>query len=155
MEVATAHHQVAGRENGGIVGNGINLRVNHARNVIHAVAYGAMNLRYATEGIGILNGLVAAVYYLAVFEDMPDYEGCFGLSLMRANLLYARHERVDAAVECLHTDGGKQVEAFHHFPAVDECLDAVGAHKLSTVEQCQSLFRLKGDGAPAEDIQNV
>ena len=41
----------------------------------------------------------------------------------------------------------------YNVPAVNQSLDAVGAHKLCAVEQSQTLFALELDGTPAEDIE--
>ena len=126
-----------------------------AGDVVHAVADGAVHLRDAAEGVGVLHGLVVAVYNLAVLEDLAYDEGRLGLALVGAHLLDAGHEGVDAAVEGLHADGGEEVEALDHLPAVDEGLDAVGAHELCAVEQGEALLGLERDGLPAEDVEDV
>ncbi len=112
-----------------------------------------MNLRDATEGVGVLHVLFLALDDFRTFQQRAEYAGGLYLALVGTHLLDLGEEGLDAAVEGFEAHCAEEVEAVHQVPAVDEGLDAVGAHELCAVEQGQTLFGFQLDGIPAEDVE--
>src|SRR5262249_26497979 len=87
---------------------------------------------------------------LASFEEFEHAIGRDDLPFMRPYQVDELVERLDATVEPFKGERageGRQVRIFAGF---QQYMDAISAHELRTVQQCQPFFRLEDDRFPAE-----
>ena len=140
MEITTGHNKIHFREYSGIIRDRVYFCMKNISHVIHGILNGTMHLRNTSEGIRILHMLFFPGYNLAAFKQGAEYHTCLNLSFVRSNLLYTVEEWLYSSVKSLKRHSTEQIETIHKMPPVDQCLYAIGTHKLSSVKQCKSLF---------------
>ena len=79
MEVTCGNYHVLVREDVGVVRGTVNLVFNYGTHIVDVVLYGAVYLRDAAEGIGVLYVLLIVGRQLAAFQEF--YEAFAGVYL--------------------------------------------------------------------------
>ena len=79
-----------------------------------------MDLRYAAEGIWVLDMGLRPFDELAALEKFSETSGCLDLSLVRADFMNLRVERLDPAVECFQRKSTDPVSPVRKSFCLDE-----------------------------------
>ena len=155
VEVAAGDDEVLIGEDGGIVRHRVDFRQQHRGRVADGILGGAVHLRHAAEGVGVLHVLLGPGNEFAAFEQAAEVVARLNLSPVRADLLDAVHEGVDASVEGFERQGGDEVGPAREALGLEDGKDAVGRHELRAVQQGQALLAHQADGFPAEFVQHA
>ena len=99
VEIAGRDDQVFVGKDRGVVGDGVDLHPEDIRHVGDGVFGGAVNLRYATKGVGVLHVFFGPVDEPAAFQQVAYSCGGFDLSFVVSDLLYQVVEGFDTSVE--------------------------------------------------------
>ena len=148
MEVTCGDYLVGVGEYGGVVCCAVNLGVDYALNILYCVFHGSVHLRYATEGVGILNVLLGLCCNLATLQESTDGARSCELTFMGTYEVYIVAERLQTAIEGVERQGSQQVGNATQTNCLLDSPYGVRTHKLSAVEQCQTLLGLECDRLP-------
>ena len=140
MEVARRDDEVVVGTDGGVVGGGVDLDVDHRFHVRERVFHRAMHLWDAAEGVGVLHIHLGLCNHLAAFEQLVHVHGGGYLSLVRAHQVYRHVEGLHAPVESLERHGGNGVGPGREALGLDERPYGQRTHVLCAVEQGEALF---------------
>ena len=150
VEVTAGDDHVLVGEDNGVVGGGVDFGLDNRGYVGDSVLGGAVDLRGATEAVGILDVLLVAGDDLAALGVFADGGSGFELAFVGANHVEALVEGFDAAVEGVEAEREEHVGLTAETLGFKDAPYSVAAHELGAVEEGEALFALQLDGLPAE-----
>ena len=118
--------------------------------MLDGVFAGTVNLRHATERVGVLHVFLLSLDNLRAFQQMADMGGGQNLSYMRSYQMHVEVEGLDTSVEGFQGYCTNDVGQPGEFLGFQQQPNGITAHELGAVEQGQTFFRLQGDRFPAE-----
>ena len=154
VEVAAGDYLVFIRKHDRIVGGGVDFGLYYAGDVGDGVLGGAVNLRSAAEGIGVLNGFAVLCDDFAAFHIFADVACGFELAFVRTDHVETFIEGVDAAVKGVEAYGEDHVGLLAEALCLEDAPYGVGAHELGAVEEGEAFLALEFDGLPSHFIVN-
>ena len=150
MEVAGGDDEILLREDCRIVGDAVDFGFNDTAHVLYRVLCRSVNLRYASEGVRVLDVRLLSSNQFAAFQQFPEACGCALLPFMRPDPVGLGQERLDSSVECLQRHCPDSVSPVGKPLRLNQGPDCVSRHELGAVEQGKSFFRLECQWLPAQ-----
>ena len=144
MEVAAGEDVPVVRENQRVVGDGIDLRLNHLADIVVGHAAGPVDLGQAAQGVGILHpGLALVDRQPAALQDLPEVGCHVYLSLVGANGLNTGVVGIDNALQGVNGERGGNVGGLDHHLRVVDGQAGHAHHGAGAVDQSQALLGLQ------------
>ena len=141
MEVAAGDDGLVLREEDGVVGDGVHLRLQDAAHVGDGIPHGPVDLGDAADGVGILDPEVLGSFRRgAVLQEQADVFGHQALALLGADGVDAGVEGGKEGGEGLHGHGGGDVGQLGPPIQVVPHQGADGGHALGAVDEGQALL---------------
>src|SRR5579883_172441 len=119
--------------------------------MVERLARGAMNLRHATQRIGILDerAIFMALHELAVHKKGTQIGCGFSLSLMRPDVLYLFGKSLSRSKLSFQRHGANDIRNLGQLLGFEQCQCADGRHDLRAIDQSQSFLGTEYDTSQA------
>src|SRR5260221_10306577 len=101
MKISSRNNLVFVRKNIRIVGDAVDFGENNVCDVVNRVQAGSMHLRYAPEGVRVLNMFLRLPKEGASFQQASHFPGYTGLAFLRPDGMNRFIERLNPAVKCV------------------------------------------------------